>query len=159
VKLIDNVRARLDAKNDCYVAELPSLTLKDVQIADTLVQEHERMLTDGFYAEVTLEYDPVVAQEKSGRPFRIAALRPIQMSNPRRPRDACCRPPNFTVAEWKDFLIRSVGLEPSALDDRPRRWCCFGWCPSSSATTTWSSSGREGPGRAISTSRSRPTPT
>ncbi len=120
VKLIDNVRARLDAKNDCYVAELPSLTLKDVQIADTLVQEHERMLTDGFYAEVTLEYDPVVAQEKSGRPFRIAALRPIQMSNPRVLETLAAGRREFTVAEWKDFLIRSVGLEPSALDDRAK---------------------------------------
>jgi GAF domain-containing protein len=31
-KLIDIVKTRLDAKNDCYVAELPSLALKDVRI-------------------------------------------------------------------------------------------------------------------------------
>jgi len=30
VKLIDIVRAKLDAKNDCFVAELPSVALKDV---------------------------------------------------------------------------------------------------------------------------------
>ena len=82
VKLIDIVRARLDARNDCYVAELPSLTLKDIVISDDLVTANERMLTDGFYAEVTLEYDPLLAQEKNGHPFRIAALRPIQMSKP-----------------------------------------------------------------------------
>ena len=62
VKLIDIVRARLDAKNDCYVAELPSLALRDVRIGDKLVKEHERMLTDGFYAEVTLGYDAVIAE-------------------------------------------------------------------------------------------------
>ena len=82
VKLIDIVRARLDLKNDCYVAELPSLALKNVQIADHLVTDNERMLTDGFFAEVTLDYDPVLAEEKSGRPFRIDSLRPIQMSKP-----------------------------------------------------------------------------
>ena len=48
VKLIDLVRAKLDAKNDCYIAEVPSLALRDVRIDDTLVREHERMLTDGF---------------------------------------------------------------------------------------------------------------
>ncbi|MGA8597481.1 MAG: anti-phage BREX system Lon protease BrxL, partial [Bryobacteraceae bacterium] len=32
VKLIDIVRARLDTRNDCYVAELPSLGLRDVLI-------------------------------------------------------------------------------------------------------------------------------
>src|SRR5882724_8810984 len=59
VKIIDILRARLDAKNDCYVAELPSVTLKDVRIDDQLVRDNERMLTDGFYAEVTLGYDGI----------------------------------------------------------------------------------------------------
>ena len=80
VKLIDIVRARLDAKNDCYVAELPSLALKDVRIADTLVKDHERMLTDGFYAEVSLGYDAVIAEENGRSPFAIETLRPIQLS-------------------------------------------------------------------------------
>jgi len=47
VKLIDIVRARLDPKKDCYVAELPSLGLRDVLISDKDVRENERMLTDG----------------------------------------------------------------------------------------------------------------
>jgi ATP-dependent Lon protease len=121
VKLIDIVRARLDPRNDCYVAELPSLTLSDVQIADALVKANERMLTDGFYAEVTLEYDPLLAQERNGRPFRIAALRPIQMSKPD-VLDVLARGRHgFTTGEWRRFLIRSIGLEPDALDDRAQR--------------------------------------
>jgi ATP-dependent Lon protease len=121
VKLIDNVRAKLDAANDCYVAALPSLALRDVQISDALVRDHERMLTDGFYAEVTLEYDPMVAQEKAGRPFRIAALRPIQMSNPRVLATLAAGRRAFTTDTWRDFLIRSVGLEPAAMDERAKR--------------------------------------
>lgn len=121
VRLIDIVRAKLDTKNDCYIAELPSLALKDVQISDNLVKENERMLTDGFYAEVTLEYDSVITQEKQGRPFRIAALRPIQMSNPRVV-DALAKGRQvFSTEEWRDFLIRSVGLEPSSLTERAKR--------------------------------------
>ena len=121
VRLIDIVRAKLDAKNDCYVAELPSLALKDVQVADSIVMDNERMLTDGFYAEVTLEYDALVAQEKNGRPFRIAMLRPIQMSKPdvldilAKGRHA------FTAQEWRHFLIRSTGLEPDELDEKAQR--------------------------------------
>jgi ATP-dependent Lon protease len=42
---------------------VPSLAIKDAQIDDDLVRANERMLTDGFYAEVMLEYDPVIAQE------------------------------------------------------------------------------------------------
>lgn len=120
VKLIDIVRTRLDAKNDCYVAELPSLALKDVQIGDALVKENERMLTDGFYAEVVLEYDPVIAQEKSGRPFIISGLRPIQMSNPNVLSVLAKGRNKFTTEEWLNFLLRSVGYEPDELDERAK---------------------------------------
>ncbi len=34
----------------------------------------------GFYAEVELEYDAIVAQEQGGHPFGVASLRPIQLS-------------------------------------------------------------------------------
>ena len=79
------------------------------------------MLTGGFYAEMDLGYDATIAQEK-GRPpvprssrsgrssFRSAT------SSTRSPRAARA----FTTAEWKDLLLRSVGLEPAALSPRAR---------------------------------------
>jgi ATP-dependent Lon protease len=36
VKIIDILRAKLDAKNDCYVAELPSLNLRDEAVNKTV---------------------------------------------------------------------------------------------------------------------------
>ncbi|MEW6071029.1 MAG: BREX system Lon protease-like protein BrxL [Planctomycetota bacterium] len=120
VKLIDVVKARLDAKNDCYLVELPSLNLRDVQVSDSLVKENERMLTDGFYAEVALEYDAVLAQERGGHPFRLASLRPIQMSSPSVLDVLAKGRRSFTTAEWRDLLIRSVGLEPQALSERAK---------------------------------------
>jgi ATP-dependent Lon protease len=121
IKLIDIVKARLDTKKDCYVAELPSLALREVRIADELVKQNERMLTDGFYAEVTLSYDGITAQEQGGRPFSIDAVRPIQMSKSD-VLDVLARGrQSFTTREWIDFLIRSIGLEPAALSDRAKR--------------------------------------
>ena len=121
VKLIDIISARLDAKTDSYLATLPSLQLKDVRIEDKLVRDNERMLTGGFYAEVDLEYDAAIAQEKNGRPFAVAALRPdpaLQARRARRPlrraRDAS-RPPSGS-----SFLLRSVGLEPTGMTERNR---------------------------------------
>jgi ATP-dependent Lon protease len=120
VKVIDIVKARLDAKNDCYLAELPSLALRDVQVADRFVKEHERMLTDGFYAEVTLGYDAVIAQERNGRPFFIEGLRPIQLSSANALDTLKQGRGAFTTDQWIDFLIRSIGLEPSAMDARAK---------------------------------------
>ena len=55
VKIIDLITARLDAKTDSYIATLPSLRLTDVRISPELANEHERMLTGGFYAEISLK--------------------------------------------------------------------------------------------------------
>ena len=120
VKLIDIISARLDSKTDSFVATLPSLQLKDVGIDDKLVRDNERMLTGGFYAEVDLSYDAVIAQEKNGRPFLVSALRPIQLSK-RDVLDALYTGRRkFSTADWKSFLLRSVGLEPTAMSERNR---------------------------------------
>ncbi len=120
VKLIDIIKARLDSKNDCFIAELPSLGIRDVRIDDRLVHDHERMLTDGFYAEVTLSYDAAIAEEQNGRPFAIDSLRAIQLSKSD-VLDTMIRGRNsFTLKEWMDFLIRSIGLEPASLSERAK---------------------------------------
>ncbi len=121
IRLIDIVKARLDTKNDCYIAELPSLALRDIRIGDELVRDNERMLTDGFYAEVNLSYDGIVAQENNGRPFRIDSLRPIQMSKSDVLDVLAAGREKFTTEEWKALLIRSIGLEPDVLDERAKR--------------------------------------
>src|SRR5580765_5041829 len=117
IKLIDIVKARLDAKNDCFLAELPSVGVKDVRIDDRLVHEHERMLTDGFYAEITLTYDRAIAEEQAGRPFAIESLRPIQLSKPDVLQTLEEARKKFTVKEWTDLLIRSIGIEPATLSE------------------------------------------
>jgi len=118
VKLIDIISARLDAKTDSYVATLPSVRLKDVSIDDQLVRDNERMLTGGFYAEIDLNYDALVAQERNGRPFAVAGLRPIQLSK-RDVLEALYEGRRkLSTTAWKDFLLRSIGLEPTQLTDR-----------------------------------------
>jgi len=120
VKLIDIVKARLDSRNDCFIVELPSLGLQDVRIGDKLVHDHERMLTDGFYAEVTLTYDAAIAEEKSGRPFAVESLRAIQLSKPDVLETLTKGRAKFTTEEWKNFLVRSIGLEPDCMSERAK---------------------------------------
>ncbi len=118
IRIIDIITARLDAKTDSYVAELPSLRLRDVRITPALVQQHDRMLTGGFYAEIELVYDATIAQEQSGRPFGVESIREIQLSR-RDVLDALNRGRElFNLEEWKRLLIRSIGLEPDALTPR-----------------------------------------
>lgn len=120
VKIIDLITARLDARTDSYIATLPGLRLTDVRISPELVKKHERMLTGGFYAEVSLNYDAAIAQESKGRPFGIASLREIQLSR-RDVLDILAEArKTFSTDEWKDLLLRSIGLEPDGLSLRQR---------------------------------------
>ena len=118
VKVIDLLTARLDANTDSFLAQLPSLQLKDVRISPELVHANERMLTGGFYAELELTYDPSIAQEQNGRPFGIETLREIQLSKREVLPTLAKGREAFTVAEWKQFLLRSVGFEPEKLSQR-----------------------------------------
>ncbi len=118
VKIIDLVTARLDTRSNSYLATLPGLRLPDVRIADDLVRDNERMLTGGFYADLTLEYDAAIASERDGKPFGVAALRPIQLSKRDVLETLARGRAAFTTEEWKAFLLRGVGFEPDALSPR-----------------------------------------
>jgi len=119
VKIIDLITARVDNKGE-YVASLPSLRLTDVRIASELVNQHERMLTGGFYAELGVTFDVAIAQETKGRPFGISSLREIQLSK-RDVLDSLAKARKaFTTEEWKDFLLRSIGIEGSGLSARQK---------------------------------------
>ena len=119
IKLIDIVSARFVEKERGYLANLPGINLNRVRIADKLVDDNERLLTGGFYAEVTLEYDAVIAEE-NGNAFGIKEIRPIQLSKRNVLEVMAKARKSFSSDDWKDFLIRSIGLEPSALTTRSK---------------------------------------
>ena len=80
------------------------------------------MLTDGFYAEVTLSYDGIVAQENSGRPFSIESLRPIQMSKSDVLDVLAARSEEVHDSRsGSTFSSGPSGLEPAALNERAKR--------------------------------------
>src|SRR5665647_245152 len=120
IKIIDIITAKLDTASDSYIATLPSLQLIKVRINAELVNANDRMLTGGFYAEIELEYDAAIAQENNGRPFGIRNLRPIQLSQRNVLELLYKGREYFTLEEWKEFLIRSVGMEPSSLSEKAK---------------------------------------
>lgn len=115
VQIIDIIRAKLDPRADEYIAELPSLQIDDAVISAQLVVDNDRMLTGGFYAQIGLAYTP-----GQSRPFIVTEVRPIQAHAKAGLNRLGEARSLMTTSEWKDFLLRSVGLEPAALDSRAR---------------------------------------
>lgn len=120
IKIIDIITARLDSKSDSYFAILPSLMLSDARISEEIINENDRMLTGGFYAEIEVEYDAVIAKQKQGRPFGVVNVRPIQLSKRNVLEILFKGREFFTLQEWQDFLLRSIGLEPTSLTEKAR---------------------------------------
>ncbi|MFH0734656.1 MAG: protease Lon-related BREX system protein BrxL [bacterium] len=120
IKIIDIITSKLDSATDSYIATLPSLRLNKIRITPEMVNANDRMLTGGFYAEIELEYDSAIAQENNGRPFGITSIRPIQLSQRNVLDSLYTGRKGFTVGQWKDFLIRSVGMEPSELSEKAK---------------------------------------
>ena len=59
-----------------------------------------------------------IAQESKGRPFGIESLREIQLSKRDVLNVMAEARKKFTTEEWKAFLLRSIGIEPTTLSER-----------------------------------------
>lgn len=117
-RVIDKVRVRLQETEDKYWAELVNLQVGHVHIGQDWLQKYERLLAGGIWAVTDLEYDPSLTDARNAiRPFVIRKIQPIQLAGVGLA-DVRERRAQLSTEEWKDFLLRSVGLEPSAFTDR-----------------------------------------
>jgi ATP-dependent Lon protease len=118
--LIDKVSVVLKEVDDKYWATLHNINQEYVHIEEELLREHDRLLMGGVWAEVTVRYDASLKFKNVFRPFVIEELKPIQLSS-RSIGPVVEARSRFTREEWIDFLMRSLGFEPSHPYFTPRR--------------------------------------
>ncbi|OQY41122.1 MAG: TIGR02688 family protein, partial [Spirochaetaceae bacterium 4572_7] len=112
-KIIDKITVKLDSKKDQYWAELQNSNIKNANISDFLVQQHEKMLMGGIWAIIDVEYDPDIKIGQNIFPFVIREIKPIQLSSFDNSKFINKRK-EFSTDEWLTVLLRSCGYEPSA---------------------------------------------
>lgn len=111
---IDKVKVTL--VDGLYWAEVVNFGHSKVRIPDRYVREYDRLLTGGIWAQVEMrfEYD----EDSGGKyPFWIEKLTPIQLATFDLADYRALRK-EFTTEEWMDFIVRSMGYEPSVMDER-----------------------------------------
>lgn len=108
-RIIDKVSVKLNQKKDVYEAMLSNLGIKDALVPTKIVNENEKLLTGGIWCIITVHYFFEEGQKTS--PFSINTLKPIQMPFMDMEEVFEARN-NFTVDQWMDVLLRSVGMEP-----------------------------------------------
>lgn len=114
--IIDKITVTLNPKIDTYEAEFSNLGLKGVPISPNYVKEYDKLLAGGIWCMLKMEYyyDEEV---RNMNPFSISSLQPIQMPNMDLNEILEGRK-SFTKEEWIDALIRSIGMEPTQMEER-----------------------------------------
>lgn len=114
-KIIDKVSVKLNQKKDLYEAHLSNLGIKDAVVPGKMVKENEKLLMGGIWCIVTLNYFYEEGQKTS--PFSVFTLKPIQMPNMNM-QELFSGRKHFTTDQWLDVLLRSIGMEPTTLEQR-----------------------------------------
>ena len=111
---IDKVKVRV-ADGERW-AEAVNFGDRYLHIPPEYPREYERLLTGGVWAQIDVEhtYDD---ESKGKRSFWISRLDPIQIANFNLAEYRSART-EFTTDEWTDFMIRSMGYEPTEMDRR-----------------------------------------
>jgi ATP-dependent Lon protease len=117
-RVIDKVKARLVETENKYWASLTNLQIDRVHINEELVHSYDRLLGGGVWAVVELTYDPSRIHRGEVRPFVIEDLHPIQLGGGNLLKEVQERRGEFTREEWRDLMLRSIGVEPAMLPDR-----------------------------------------
>jgi ATP-dependent Lon protease len=112
-KIIDKISVELDSKKDIYWAKLQNSNIKNGNISDRLVKDHEKILMGGIWAIIDVEYDPDIKIGSNIYPFVITDIKPIQLSTFDNSKIVNKRS-EFNKEEWLNLLLRSCGYEPTA---------------------------------------------
>lgn len=111
---IDKVKVRV--ADSVRWAEAVNFGDKYLHIPPKYARDYERLLTGGIWAEIEVkhEYDE---ESKGKHSFWITKLEPIQIATFDLNEYRAARR-EFTTDEWLDFIIRSLGYEPTDMDER-----------------------------------------
>lgn len=114
--VIDKITVKLNPTLDRYEAEFSNLGLKNVPVPSTYVKEFDKLLVNGIWCMIKIDYY-YDEEERFNSPFVITTLQPIQMPNMDMEEIFRGRE-HFTKDEWIDILMRSIGMEPTQLEER-----------------------------------------
>jgi ATP-dependent Lon protease len=118
VVLIDKAAVTVNLKTGHLVCSLTFLGENRVEILNTIVDKHPRLLTGGLWGSFRLKYIPG-ATPKAGNRLIVVGVLPFQADCPSQ-EDFGQRRAQFTTAEWIDILLTSVGYETTGLSPREK---------------------------------------
>ncbi|MCU7814976.1 MAG: BREX system Lon protease-like protein BrxL [Candidatus Thiodiazotropha sp. (ex Rostrolucina anterorostrata)] len=116
-KVIDKISVALNEKTDVYEATFSNLGIKKVLVDSATVKAHPKLLVSGVWCIADIDYE--FTEDKSASPWILATLKPIQLSHFDYDSYIEARK-QFTVDEWIDLLVQSIGFNPELMGRRSK---------------------------------------
>ena len=121
-KIIDEIKVEVDEKHEIRKAVIPSLNLRNVMISDEVVEKNEQLLSTGIWGLATLRYcDPIL--DDKGKPITLPVIvesfKPFHVVNVDL-KEFIEKREYFTLEEWMDILINTVGLNPEIYTEKQK---------------------------------------
>jgi Putative ATP-dependent Lon protease/Phospholipase D-like domain at C-terminus of MIT len=115
-RFIDKVHVRYVEKEKRHWAALENFNSQRIAISQKFYRDNDRLLEGGIWADLMVAHNDI---EEDNYAFYLEDLRPIQLSRfdfDRYAEDS----QNFSRDEWLEIILRTVGLEPTKLNDRQK---------------------------------------
>ena len=116
-KVIDKISVALNEKTDAYEATFANLGIKKVLVDSGTVKAHPKLLVSGVWCIADIDYE--FTEDKGASPWILASLKPIQLSHFDFEGYIEARK-QFTLDEWIDLLVQSIGFNPELLGRRSK---------------------------------------
>jgi len=116
-RVIDKVSVALNEKNDTYEAAFSNLAINKVLVDSDTVKNHEKLLVSGVWCISEIEYR--YTEDQRVVPWILSSIKPIQMSHFDFDHYLHARK-QFTLDEWIDLLIQSIGFNPAKFSLRAK---------------------------------------
>lgn len=120
VRIMDEFKVSVDLKRNIYRLQIPCLQVYDAIADEGTVRRYERILS-GMWGLGTLEYRPDMLEDENlkASPILLIDIEPFQVYNID-VKDFMESRKHFSLTEWIDLLITTVGLNPSAYNFRQK---------------------------------------
>lgn len=118
--IIDEFRVtvKFSKGNPTYNLHVPSLGIENARVSESVLDEYRELLGAGVWGLGKLAYKPQAGG--GGMPIELVEFVPFQVTGVRLKEFKEARR-RFTLEEWVDLLIASLGLKPAFLGDIKRK--------------------------------------
>jgi ATP-dependent Lon protease len=118
--LFDEFKVRVDPRDGSTRLEIPSLGIRDAMIMPNALAENKDLLATGMWGTAKLRYQRAMLEEDTSQtPIVVEEFSPLQYGEIKI-EDYKSRREQFTLEEWIDVLMQTLGMNPEAYTERTK---------------------------------------